>query len=72
LKIGERAEFSVAWFDIGKERLVDLPQIYERRDETRYWYESPTADYEAMLEIDSSGFARVYPDLWEMEDGTAG
>jgi hypothetical protein len=72
LKIGERAEFSVVWFDIGKEHLVELPQIYERRDETRYWYESPTADYEAMLEIDSSGFARVYPDLWEMEDRAAG
>jgi len=34
LKVGERAEFSVAWFDIGKHELLDLPQIYEtsRRD----------------------------------------
>ena len=39
LEVGQRAEFSVAWFDIGKEKLVDLPQIYERRDETHYWYE---------------------------------
>ena len=68
LEIGQRAEFSVAWFDLGKEKLVDLPQIYERRDKTHYWYASPTVDYEAMLEIDASGFARVYPDLWEMED----
>ena len=67
LQVGERAEFSVAWFDIGKKKLVDLPQIYERRDETHYWYESPTASYAAMLEIDASGFARVYPELWEME-----
>ena len=67
LEIGQRAEFSVVWFDIGKEKLVELPQIYERRDETHYWYKSPTANYEAMLEIDLSGFARVYPDLWEME-----
>ena len=70
LAIGERAEFSVAWFDIGKEALVDLPQIYERRDETHYWYQSPTVGYEAVLEIDPSGFARVYPDLWEMEEKT--
>ena len=41
LEVGERAEFSVAWFDIGKEQLVELPQIYERRTKTRYWYESP-------------------------------
>ena len=72
LEIGQRAEFSVVWFDIGKERLVELPQIYERRDETHYWYESPTARYEAVLEIDPSGFARVYPDLWEMEKKVVG
>jgi hypothetical protein len=70
LEIGQRAEFSVAWFDIGKDALAELPQIYERRDETHYWYESPTAGYEAMLEIDAGGFARVYPDLWEMEEKT--
>ena len=68
LQVGEKAEFSVAWFDIGKKKLVDLPQIYERRDQTHYWYESPTASYAAMLEIDASGFARVYPELWEMEE----
>jgi uncharacterized protein len=72
LEVGQRAEFSVAWFDIGKEELIELPQTYERRDETHYWYESPTADYEAMLEMDASGFARVYPDLWQMEDRPPG
>ena len=72
LEIGERAEFSVVWFDVGKEKLVELPQIYERRDETHYWYESPTAKYEAILEIDPSGFARVYPDLWKMEEKVVG
>ena len=72
LEIGQRAGFSVAWYDIGKEKLVNLPQIYERRDETHYWYESPTVNYEAMLEIDASGFARVYPDLWEMEEQVVG
>lgn len=71
LEVGQRAEFSVVWFDIGKEKLVELPQIYERRDETHYWYESPTVHYEGMLEIDASGFARVYPDLWVMEEKTA-
>lgn len=68
LEVGQRAEFSVAWFDIGKEALVELPQIYERRDETHYWYQSPDGNYEAMLEMDASGFVRVYPTLWEMED----
>ncbi|MDQ2634041.1 MAG: putative glycolipid-binding domain-containing protein [Pseudomonadota bacterium] len=71
LEEGERAEFSVVWFDIGRKELVDLPQIYERRDEKHYWYESPTDGYEAMLEMDESGFVRVYPELWAMEEEPA-
>jgi hypothetical protein len=63
-----RAGFSVAWFDIGKNALVDLPQIYERLDETHYAYRSPTNNYEATLVMDASGFVRVYPELWQMED----
>ena len=70
LAVGERAGFSVVWFDIGQEKLTELPQIYERRDETQYRYESPTLGYEAMLEMDATGFVRVYPDLWEMEEKT--
>lgn len=68
LKVGERAEFSVAWFDIGKHQLLALPQIYERRDETHYWYQSPQGGYEAILEMAETGFVRVYPELWQMED----
>lgn len=67
LAVGERAGFSVVWFDIGKDELAELPQIYERRDETHYWYQSPSSGYQAMLEMDASGFVRLYPDLWEME-----
>ncbi len=68
LAIGGRVEFPVVWFDVGREELKELLQVYERRDETHYWYESPASGYEAMLEIDATGFVRVYPRLWEMED----
>ncbi len=71
LSIGERAEFPVVWFDIGREELVLLPQIYERRNETRYWYQSPADGYEATLVIDETGFVRLYPGLWEMEEKAA-
>ena len=30
---------------------------------------SPTAGYEATLELAASGFVRLYPGLWEMEPG---
>jgi len=71
LDIGEKAEFSVAWFDIGKPGLIALPQIYERREQNLYWYVSPPSGYEAMLEMDDTGFVRLYPTLWEMEEQEA-
>ena len=67
LKVGEKAAFSVVWFDIGKTELVALPQVYVRLDERRYGYSSPQGGYEAILEMADSGFVRVYPDLWQME-----
>ena len=71
LAVGERSAFSVAWFDIGRETLVELPQIYERRDALLYAYQSPDNDYAAMLVMDESGFVRTYPELWEIEDQPA-
>ena len=67
LAIGDEAEIPAAWFDIGEETLVRLPQQYRRLAENRYHYRSPTAGYEAVLEIAPNGFVRRYPDLWEME-----
>jgi uncharacterized protein len=67
LAVGQKAEFSVAWLDVDASELVDLLQRYERRSAHEYWYESPSADYEAMLEIAGNGFAAHYPTLWRFE-----
>ena len=67
LAIGEEAEISAAWFDIGEETLVRLPQCYRRIAENRYWYSSTMGGYEAELEMAPSGFVRCYPGLWELE-----
>lgn len=67
LGVGEEAELPAAWFDIGEATLVRLPQHYRRTAADRYHYRSPTAGYEATLEMAASGFVRLYPDLWEME-----
>ena len=63
----ETADVNVAWFDIGVERLMVLPQIYRRIDAQSYAYDSPTGDYRATLEIAPSGFVQVYPGLWMIE-----
>jgi len=67
LDVGEAADVPVAWLDLPEASLVLLPQRYERRDASSYWYEAPTVGYSGLLELDASGFARSYPQLWLME-----
>jgi uncharacterized protein len=64
---GAAADIPAAWLDLPDGALVRLPQRYERRSATTYWYEAPTADYAALFELGESGFLRRYPNLWEME-----
>jgi uncharacterized protein len=62
---GRAADVPVAWFDVTADSLELLPQHYERRTATTYWYESPTAGYAALLETTPDGFVSRYPNLWE-------
>jgi hypothetical protein len=62
---GEAADAPAAWLDVAAGTLELLPQRYERRSETTYWYESPTAGYSGLLEVTPAGFIRRYPGLWE-------
>lgn len=64
---GQASEAAAAWIDVPAGALEVLPQRYERRTETTYWYEAPTVPYAALLEVAPTGFIRRYPGLWEME-----
>ena len=64
---GQAAAVPVAWLDVMADTLEVLPQRYERRTPTTYWYESPTAGYTALLETTPAGFVSRYPDLWETD-----
>jgi hypothetical protein len=66
LRIGQSADVPVAWLDVETERFIPLPQRYERRSETLYWYEAPTAGYAGELVVNAMGFAKRYPGLWQM------
>jgi hypothetical protein len=44
-----------------------LPQRYVRLTATGYWYESPTANYAALLETTADGLVIKYPGLWERD-----
>ncbi|MGH7340217.1 MAG: putative glycolipid-binding domain-containing protein [Candidatus Rokuibacteriota bacterium] len=64
---GEQVELPVAWLDVDAGTLTELPQTYERRGETTFWYTAPSLGYEGLLELAPNGFIRRYPDLWEVE-----
>jgi hypothetical protein len=68
IRPGQAFELPAAWFDVETATLTELPQRYERRDETTYWYVAPTAGYEGSLEVSASGFIRNYPELWRSEE----
>lgn len=72
LKVGDKADFPVAWLVAGVSSLVVLPQTYHRVSETKYIYEAPTVPYRATLLIPEAGFAQDYPDGWVFETGNAG
>jgi hypothetical protein len=61
------ASFDVAWLEAGDEALVRLPQAYRRTSELEYDYRSPASDYHVTITLAPSGFAAVYPGLWEIE-----
>jgi uncharacterized protein len=66
LKVGQKVEVPVAWFDLESASLIELPQTYERRSEASYWYEAPTVAYRGLLEIAPNGFVQSYPGLWRL------
>lgn len=67
LNEGQAADAPAAWLDMAAVTLQRLPQRYERRSETAYWYETPTTRYAGLLEVTPVGFVRLYPGLWEAE-----
>ncbi|HVV51459.1 MAG TPA: putative glycolipid-binding domain-containing protein [Polyangia bacterium] len=64
LAVGQTAPAPAAWLDVEAGTLSVLPQRYERRSATTYWYEAPSVGYQALLEVDASGFVTRYPGLW--------
>ena len=64
---GQAADAPAAWLDVSAGTIGVLPQRYERRTEATYWYEAPSVNYTALLEVTPIGFVRRYPGLWEVE-----
>ena len=64
---GEVTDLPVAWLDVPSATLRNLPQRYERRSHSNYWYEAPSVGYQGLLEVHPNGFILRYPELWEAE-----
>ena len=69
LRVGEKTQITVAWMDVDSISLEPLPQIYERVSERAYDYNSPQGPYRATLQLDDTGFVKLYPELWQADPG---
>lgn len=67
LRVGERAEVPVAWFDASSRGIELVRQTYVRRAPRAYAYESPRFGHAALLRVDAAGFVTSYPRLWREE-----
>jgi uncharacterized protein len=65
---GQAGDAPAAWLNVSDGTLTKLPQRYERRSASAYWYEAPTLGYAAQLDVTSTGLVRKYPGLWEEEE----
>jgi hypothetical protein len=67
LILGQSVDLPAAWLDVSAGTLMELPQRYERRTRSTYWYEAPSVGYADLLEVGPTGFIQRYPGLWEAE-----
>jgi hypothetical protein len=65
--VNEEVRIPVVWFDLDDTYLTELPQSYERRSESTYWYVAPTVPYQGLIELATNGFVKSYPGLWRLE-----
>ena len=67
LPVGAEAPVRAAWLGFPALTLEPLDQVYRRRGETVYAYESDGGSFSAELRVDGDGFVTLYPELWEAE-----
>jgi uncharacterized protein len=65
LAIGESGTSTAAWLRFPEMTVSLLPQRYTRTGAATYFYESPSHDFTAELEVDELGLIVRYGDLWE-------
>lgn len=70
LRIGHEAEVKAAWLRFPSFELEPLLQVYHRVDESTYRYKSGGGSFVADLEVDSFGFVKNYPGIWQAEAST--
>ncbi len=67
LPIGRESPVRAAWLRFPGFTLEPLDQIYRRRSESRYRYESAGGRFVAELDVQAAGFVTRYPDFCEID-----
>jgi len=64
LKQNEAQEINVIYFDLLAQQIKPATQKYTRLTDLSYHYENIPNDFEAVIEVDESGFVADYPTLF--------
>lgn len=68
LKTNECAKVTAAWLRFPSFQLEPLEQVYERKGDFAYRYESAGGSFVADLVVDEFGLVRHYPGGWETDE----
>ena len=64
LKQNEAQEIKVIYFDLLAQQIKPATQKYTRLKDLSYRYENVPNDFEAVIQVDASGFVADYPTLF--------
>jgi hypothetical protein len=67
LATGREAKVRAAWLRFPDFTLEPLEQLYRRADDTIYHYESAGGSFVTDLQVNTTGFVTLYPNLWQVK-----
>jgi len=67
LDLGQEAKVQAAWLRFPGFTLEPLEQLYRRRDDRTYHYESAGGRFAVDLDVDVVGFVTKYPGVWHAD-----
>jgi hypothetical protein len=66
LEVNQQQTIEVLYFDLPKNQIRPVRQLYTRTADDRYLYENYEKSFQSEIKVDAQGLVRDYPKLFEM------